>query len=319
MNDSLAIQPLEQPLPVLVNPGAGSARKVLSILRSDGRVQPRLVDPSELPAVIDRLIAEGLQRILVCGGDGTLSQAASCIAGRNVEMAILPGGTLNHFAARLDIPTDLAAALELALTGNAQPVDVGFVNDQLFLNTSSVGAYTTFVRHRDYLERRFNYVSASLIAGVRRLFRWRRMRFDLAGRELRSPLVFIGLQERELRLPQVGAPKPDGDSGLHMIAVVTAGVWDTLVTGFSAIFRGIDPLARDGRLQHAVVQRLDLAFRHRRRRRVTIAIDGELKRLRGPLHYRFAPGALRVVTGTSSQSGRVPGNLEKVATKIGGS
>jgi diacylglycerol kinase family enzyme len=305
VTDSAPVKPGATPLTVLVNPHSGSAEEALSTLRGDRRIRPRLVEASELPAVIDQLIAEGRERILVCGGDGTLSQAAGCVAGRGVELAILPGGTLNHFAARLDIPTDLTAALELALTGEAQRVDVGYVNEQLFLNTSSVGAYTTFVRHRDYLERRYSYLLASLIAGIRRLFRWRRMRFNLGERQLRSPLVFVGLQERELRLPQIGSPKPGGDRGLHMIAILTDSAWETLLTALSVLFRGIDPLAREGRVEHAVVQRLEMSFRHRRRRRITIAIDGEPKCLRSPLHYRLAPGALRVVAGSGAGCRRV--------------
>src|SRR5690606_28740196 len=121
--------------------------------------------------------------------------------GRDTEIAIIPGGTLNHFAQRIGIPINAAEALEIALHCDAYPIDVGYVNDRLFVNTSSVGAYSVFVRSRKYLQNRMNYFPASLIAGFRRFLRFRRLRVNLAGKQLKTPLVFIGVGERQLSFP----------------------------------------------------------------------------------------------------------------------
>src|SRR4029079_10564428 len=88
------------------------------------------------------------------------------------ELAILPGGTLNHFARDLGVSTEADEALELAVAGQSRGVDIGMVNGRVFLNTSSVGAYVRFVRIRERLERRFGYRIASAIAALRLLFQW---------------------------------------------------------------------------------------------------------------------------------------------------
>ena len=85
----------------------------------------------------------------------------------SAELAILPGGTLNHFARDLGISTEAAEALELAAEGCARGVDVGMVGGKLFLNTSSVGAYVRFVRVREHLESYLGYRLATALAAVR--------------------------------------------------------------------------------------------------------------------------------------------------------
>ncbi len=64
----------------------------------------------------------GARRVLVSGGDGTVASAAAVACETEMELAALPGGTLNHFAKDHGIPTELAEALELAATGSARPV-----------------------------------------------------------------------------------------------------------------------------------------------------------------------------------------------------
>src|SRR2546423_10194501 len=112
----------------------------------------------------------GAKRILANGGDGTIGTAASLVAKKQVELAILPGGTLNHFARDHNIPTDLGkAALLAGGEGIVTGADIGYVNDCVFLNTSSIGAYVTFVRDREGLEKRVGYTIASVAAFVKTL------------------------------------------------------------------------------------------------------------------------------------------------------
>lgn len=274
-------------VPLFFNPDSGSADAIVSELQRDDRLQCRAVRPRNLAAQIDAAVADGSKRILVSGGDGTLALAASRLAGKNTILGIIPAGTLNHFAQRLGIPRQLEDFVEVALNGKAMPIDVGYVNDRLFINTSSVGAYTVFVRNRNHLQKRLPYFFASIIAGSRRLIKFRKIRVMLHGEELHTPLVFVGVMERQLQLPSIGQKKEGGKRSLHLIAVESGNRTELALLVFKSLFFGIDPLSRGSTLQNQLVEEITLRYRHESRR-VRVALDGELIWLRAPLHYRYA-------------------------------
>ena len=49
-------------------------------------------------------VAEGAELVVVCGGDGTVREAASALAGTGVAMGIVPRGTANLYARNLRLP-----------------------------------------------------------------------------------------------------------------------------------------------------------------------------------------------------------------------
>lgn len=282
--------------PLFINPHSGSASQVLEQLQNDPRIEVNALPASEMACAIQQRIRQGAPRILVAGGDGTLALAAARLAGTNTALGVIPGGTLNHFASRHNIPTDPQEALELALGGVPQPVDAGYVNDQLFLNTSSVGAYVHFVRTREHLEQRMNYHLASLLAGMRRLLRLRSAYIQMNRQTIHTPLVFIGVEERQLEFPVLGQTRENGASGLHLIAIKTRYPLESLKMALNALFRGIDPLTKARQVEHAILESVELTYR-RRKRRVYVAVDGELTLLQAPLYYQYVPEALLVIQG----------------------
>src|SRR5919199_1944728 len=149
----------------LVNSKSGTADKAKAALREAGAFEVRVVEPERLADAISGAVADGRRRIVVAGGDGTIGTAARALVGTGVELGIIPGGTLNHFARDLGIPADPPTACEIAADETVPAcADVGYVNGRLFLNTSSVGAYVSLVRTRERLERRLGYALASAAA-----------------------------------------------------------------------------------------------------------------------------------------------------------
>ena len=97
-----------------LNARAGSADAARKALESADAFDIRETDADALGEAIREAVDAGSKRVLVCGGDGTIASAAHALAGTGVELAVLPGGTLNHFAKDHHIPTDLAEALAAA-------------------------------------------------------------------------------------------------------------------------------------------------------------------------------------------------------------
>jgi diacylglycerol kinase (ATP) len=67
--------------------------------------------------------AELERRVVLVGGDGTLHAAANAPVRRLPELALIPAGRANNVARALGIPTDRRAALEVASSATARPVD----------------------------------------------------------------------------------------------------------------------------------------------------------------------------------------------------
>lgn len=148
---------------VLINSSAGS------VMQGDSKLSPEqmeaifrqaglhptvhYVSPPDLLPEVRQAIAEGPDAIVVGGGDGTLSSAAGTLVAADWRrpFGVLPLGTLNHFSKDLQIPGDLAGAVNIIAAGNVRTVDVAEVNGRIFLNNCSVGAYPEAVRRRDRL------------------------------------------------------------------------------------------------------------------------------------------------------------------------
>jgi diacylglycerol kinase (ATP) len=91
------------------------------------------------PKCARRALAEGADVIFVWGGDGTVQRVIDAVAGTKAVLAILPAGTANLLATNLQIPRDLAAAVQIGLTGARRPLDTGSVNGEHFAVMAGAG------------------------------------------------------------------------------------------------------------------------------------------------------------------------------------
>ena len=283
-------------IPVLVNPRGGSAEKVTDILKADARFVVHETDPRVLTDRVRALAADGVKRIAVSGGDGTVTAVAAALCGTGVELAVIPGGTFNHLAKDNGIPTDPAAAAELAATGRAHPIDAGRVNEHVFLNTSAVGAYVSFVRTRERLEGWMPYWPASILAGLQMLARIPRFAVhidasgELPARSYRACLVFVSVGERDFDKGVFGERTTESRRGLHVIVVPNVGLAGLSRLALGAVFRGMR--AELGTVDSFVVDRCRIELR---RRRGNVSFDGEIRALDAPLRYSVERDAVQLV------------------------
>lgn len=291
-----ALNSLPSRLPLFINPTAGSAQALLEQLRKQERLIIHEVTPDKLSAALKAEIAAGTPRVLVCGGDGTLALAAANLVGTHTVMAVIAGGTLNHFAHNWGIPTELEAAVDLAFTSpQVTAVDVGYVNQAIFLNTSSVGAYVHFVRVRELYEKTMSYRLASIRAGFKGLLRLRGSSLYVNEVKIRSPLIFLGVRERDLSLSGLGAVHKTSKNALHVLILKTTSYASLFKMIFNVVFRGLEPVAKSENIDSRLVDKVSINNR-RTKRSIYVALDGELTLQTTPLEYRYVPDALLVVT-----------------------
>ncbi len=287
----------------IINKHAGGAADAARILTEVGGYEVHEVVPDEIAQTVRQLVARKPKRILVAGGDGSLSTAAHVLADTGIELAILPAGTLNHLAKDLGLPNDLREAAVVAREGITRTIDAGRMNDKLFLNTSSVGAYESFVRRRESLEARWGYHVASLIAGWQILIR--APNFDVtvevadATEVYRTPLVFVGVGERELRIPALGGRADHAKRGLHLMIVRSRSGARRASLAIQAAARGVEAMSRTPAMDSLVVDRFVIVAPI-----ATASIDGELISTEPPLEYQFLPSALSVVVSERREAAR---------------
>jgi diacylglycerol kinase family enzyme len=285
----------------LLNPNAGSAQRARAALQSDPRFYICEREPSEIADSVRAEALRGSTRLLVCGGDGTLSTAFGAAAGTSLELAILPGGTLNHFARDFGVPVNNPArALDFAVNGTGEPVDLGYVNGHAILNTSSVGVYVEFVRRRERHEQRMPYPIASAAAAGDV---WRNppdvldvslQTADGAMLDVRTPLLFVGIHERVLTRVRFGARRTGGVRALQVFVVKKETRSDIQALALRAAARGIQAVIGDDDIECHLTSKATVALPWPV---ATVALDGELLQLTSPLVYEFAPGAVKVVRG----------------------
>jgi len=286
------------PIPAFINPHSGTARKAFSAVSLDARFALQEIPPQEIADAIRVEAAKRTARVLVCGGDGTVATALGAAVGTALDVAVFPSGTLNHFARDIRLPVDNpSAVLDIAATGIPMPVDLGYVNGHVILNTSSAGTYVDFVRYREASKRWLGYRMASVVAAIRV---WLRPRIVIAeihandgsSNRFQTPLIFVGVGERVLDRAGLGARIQGGVRSFHVIVVNERTRSRLEALGFGMLAHGLDEFVRDDEIEAHLVSEITAVMQHPVG---TIAIDGELIRVTSPLRYEFKRAVAKVI------------------------
>jgi diacylglycerol kinase family enzyme len=285
---------------VIMNRGAGTGdpqARIVELFRTQGET-PRIVQPNGNDDIrsIAREVAESGERIIVAaGGDGTISAVAAELAGTDKILGVLPIGTLNHFAKDLRIPLDLAAAVRTISDGEIATVDVGEVNGRIFINNSSLGIYPRIVSRREaqqeHLARgKWPAFFWATIQALRR-FPFLDLRIAFEGQQIfrRTAFLFVGNNEYETAGFNLGSRACVNAGRLGLYLTHRTGRFGLFRLAFHALFGRVDQ-AKDFDVFCVAEARIET-----RKRRLLVALDGEIERMETPLHYRIRPGALRVL------------------------
>jgi diacylglycerol kinase family enzyme len=279
--------------------GESSVRDILTTaFRKQGiSVNLEFLPGADLGPAAERALQQvlngDLDAVIVGGGDGSVQTVASVLAGSGAPLGILPLGTLNHFAKDLGIPATMEGAVEVIAAETARSVDLGEVNGRIFINNSSIGIYPYLVFERERVRRRkrLSKWAAMFLAGLRvlrhlPLFRLR-IRVESASELIRSPCVFVGNNAYQLKLPAFGRRERLDAGELCLYAAKAQNRFSLLWLACRCVL-GFDQ-QRDLRVFKGHSAEISA-----RRHWLLVAIDGEIKSMRPPLHYRTRPGALRV-------------------------
>ena len=300
----MASEPAERPpVPVILNARSGRGWTTertaeLRKLFADHGVEAEIHAAADGGEILD-LARAALRRrpaiVVAAGGDGTVSAVASCLAHGEASLGILPIGTLNHFARDLGVPSALEEAVAVIAAGRRIGVDIGQVNDRLFVNNASLGLYPDIVRDRTRQQRRLGrgkyWAMLWATHSVLRRSPFLRLRMEVDGKTIhcRSPFVFIGNNDYTMEGFEIGTRSSLRDGRLSIYTTQRRNRWGLLLLALRALFGRLHQ-ADDFATASAADVRIESS-----RRRLLVATDGEVNAMETPLRFRVLPGALQVL------------------------
>ncbi len=224
---------------LIFNPTSGASTKgsnqglaeenkaaILAALNSYG-IEPEVwctteKDPGH--GLAKRAAEEGADVVIAAGGDGTLHAVASGLIGTNSTLGIVPVGTMNNIARSLEISEDIAEACEIIAKGATSLIDIGKINDQIFLEVAGIGLEAALFPAAEKIKS-VGWLSTvhGVIDGLFALFAFRPTRFSLSF-DRRRTRRYSALQISVCNSPYYGARLQFAPN-----AVMNDGLLDVLI------------------------------------------------------------------------------------------
>ena len=255
----------------MINPRSGQGNDADELRAAASRlgVETHLLEPDEDPAEVARNAPEG--PLGVAGGDGSLAAVAEIAIERGAPFVVIPFGTFNHFARDLGLDRDDPEGALRAFSGRETRVDVGRVNERLFLNNVSLGLYARLVHEEDQ-----DVSFARLRAVAMLLRRPRGLGVTVDGEPAHARVLVVANNAYELKVLSIGQRQRIDEGRVHLY----------LAHGF---------LPSSWEERSCTTLRLEA-----RRGHLRAAIDGEPEMLVTPISFRVEPQALGVLLPESS-------------------
>jgi diacylglycerol kinase (ATP) len=267
---------------VLINPKSG-LRTSFDSLRSalttywDGPDRDLafqfISDVADSERKVRRAIDDGIDLLLVAGGDGTVSSIGRMLVGTSVCLGTIPTGSGNGLARHFGVPLAAPAAAQALAAGKVRPIDVGLINDRAFLITASLAWDAAIVESFDKIPMRG--ILPYVFAGVYQFFEHKPQALTVTLDQgepftIDDPLVFTIANLSQYGGGAMIAPKAEPDDGILELVIVRRKDLPMLVPNLGKLIGG------DIGAVPQVVQRRFRSMVVTRRMPAPIQQDGEL-------------------------------------------
>ncbi len=286
--------------------GPEISKAVAERLRAQSEhLEIQFLPPDEIEDAIRSAAARtDIEAVIVGGGDGSQSLAASLLAGSGKALGVLPLGTMNLLARDLDMPSDLMEAVDRLAQSHAEPIDLGDLNGRAFHSLAGLGFFARMAEERQRARNEIPFARwlAFVVALFRALTRTDRMSLVIEtengklNRRCSAVLVTNNIyRETEWTRRRMS-------DGLLEVHIVRGWTWLPLAgAGFDVM---MGRWRQTGRIESILARNVVISTR---RKRVGVSIDGELVRVETPLVFNVRRGALTVLrpetdTGASQRT-----------------
>lgn len=295
-----------RPLLIVLNAGSGhndttaTQEAIEQVLKQAGRIYRLFLveDATQIGEIARRAVEEAKACggvVVAAGGDGTINAVANVVLGSGCPFGVLPQGTFNYFGRTHGISQDIVEATRALLTACAHPVQVGLVNDRVFLVNASLGLYPQLLEDREAYKQQYGRSRLvafwSALMTILRQHRQLGITLERQGRisHIRTPTLFVC--NNRLQMEQIGIPLATAleEGQLAAIAVRPVG---TLAMLWLAVRGALGSLGEAENVTSFGFRRMIVKPWLYGRRRIKVATDGEIIWLSPPLEFRVSPEPL---------------------------
>ncbi|HET8933008.1 MAG TPA: diacylglycerol kinase family protein [Polyangiales bacterium] len=300
----------ELPLYIVFNVASGSGdgptnqRVMQEILREAGREHEFFLvrDPRELAANAERAAQKAARNggaVIVAGGDGTINTVAQATLHTSQPFGIVPQGTFNYTSRANGIPLETAEATRALLSATPTRMQVGVVNDRVFLVNASLGLYPQLLQDRETHKRQFGrYRSVAFASAISTILRGNgllnlELEHDSVRESVRTPSLFVG--NNALQLEQTGLPEAEVIGQQQLAGVLLRASNSRALLGL--MLRGaMGKLDQAEQLRRFPFNSMHVRPALRGVRKLKVALDGEIHWMKPPLVFRVAEQPLWLLT-----------------------
>lgn len=288
----------------IVNPRAGASdrvRKITEAVRKvlkgeEGIFKIRVTkDPSDAGTLAEEAVRRGYDVVFACGGDGTVSGAASRLVNTSTVLGIIPLGSGNAFAKALSIPGDAEACLEMLKKWKIKRVDAGVIAGRHFFSTAGLGfdAHLSKVYNEGRLSRRIRGIAPYFPLSVVEFYRYRPKEVTIRiGNDVirETPFLLTAANTETYGGDAVIAPGACPDDGLLDLCIVPETGLISAMGLAKKLFNGAISSAREYRCVRA--SSIDISVNGSA---VLLQADGEPFEHRGDISITVEHKALKVL------------------------
>ena len=291
----VAVGPATQPV-LLMNPRSGGGKVERFHLVEEAKrrgIEPIVLTPGDdLRRLAQQAVDRGADVLGMAGGDGSQALVAGVAMHRGVGFVCVPAGTRNHLAMDLGLDRDaVVGALEAFGVAVERRIDLGLVNDRVFVNNATMGLYAKIVQSPAYRDRKAG-TALDMLPGM---LGPHAAPFDLRftgpdGTEQASAhLIMVSNNRYELGHPEGFGSRRRIDAGT--LGIVAARLQSP---SEAARFARMQASGRRLRRPGGWVEWTGTSFEVRSGQPVEVGIDGEALLLDPPIRFRIVPRALRL-------------------------
>jgi diacylglycerol kinase family enzyme len=284
---------------LIVNPWSGGGKverfHLVDEAEQRGIRTIALTRGSDLRSLAEDAVAEGADVLGMAGGDGSQAIVASVAARHGLPHVAIPAGTRNHFALDLGLDRDdVIGALDAYGHAEEHVIDLATVNDRVFVNNASLGAYAQVVQSDAYRDAKLR-TWADMAPDVLDAGGGNAPRFRGADHAARDDAAVILVSNNAYHLTSVA-----GAGTRARLDAGTLGIATVRIRGArdAAALTALEATGRLGSFR-GLAQWNTPAFQVDADEAVPVGVDGEALVLDPPLRFEALPGALRV---------RIPGH-----------